>query len=137
VQIGLREQPHLRDLQRLQADLDQRGALAKARVCDSVLSARLRASALARRTRCLVMPMRAMPVRSLPEQELGDVPAAVLLADAAVDRHAHAVEEDLVDLVPAVDRERSGRTVTPGERMSISSIVMPACGFGRRRCARA
>ena len=43
-----------------------------------------------------------MPVRSLPEQELGAVPAAVLLADQVLGRHLDVVEEHLVDLASAV-----------------------------------
>ena len=37
------------------------------------------------------------------EQELGVVPALVLLADEVLRRHAHVVEEHLVDLAAAVD----------------------------------
>ncbi len=38
------------------------------------------------------------------EQELGVGPALVLFADAVLDRHLDVVEEDLVDLVAAVQQ---------------------------------
>ncbi len=63
------------------------------------------------------------------EQELGVVPALVLLADEVLDRHPHVVEEHLVDLVAAVDGLTIGRTVMPGVFMSISRNEMPSCFF--------
>ena len=51
----------------------------------------------------LMMPVPATPVRSLPSRNFAVVPAPVLLADELVGRDPDVVEEDLVDLVAAVD----------------------------------
>ena len=66
--------------------------------------------------------------RSKRERHVGDAPAVVLLADAALDRHAHVVEEDLGEL-PSPWSVGSGRISMPGRSMSGCSQVMPWC-FG-------
>jgi len=134
--IGLRrvlahgvEQAHLRDLQRLSVRFSISAAFSSRRVSAASSSAAARGpSVFARRSRCLDMPMPCDAGALRCEQELGDVPALVLVADTAVHGHAHVVEKHFVDLVAAVDRD-DGSNGDPGDFMSINSIVMPACGL--------
>lgn len=59
------------------------------------------------------------------EQELGIVPAAVLFPDKLVRRDAHIVEEDLVDLVVAVDELDRPRRGPGRSSRCVGSIEMP------------
>ena len=53
--------------------------------------------------RALEMPTRAMPVRSLPSRNLAQSQPLFSCPTRILRRHFHVVEEDLVDLVAAVD----------------------------------
>ncbi len=74
------------------------------------------------------MPMRAMPVRSLPSRNL--VMSQPLFSSPtrqSAGTRTPSRNTSLTSWRPSM--VTMGRTVTPGERMSTSSIVMPAWGF--------
>ena len=100
----LGEHAHLRHLQRLQLHLDGRHLLAEALVLDQRLVAGHHLGGqLLDALHALLGVADAGDARALvAEQELGAVPAAVLLADQVLDRHLDLVEEHLVHLMPAV-----------------------------------
>ena len=95
----------LRHLQRLQLDLDRGDLGAEALVLDQRLAAGLleRGEFLEAADARLGHADAGDAGALVAEQELGVVPALVLLADQVLDRHLHVVEEHLVDLVAAVD----------------------------------
>ena len=99
------EQAQLRDLERLQLDLDRGGAFAEPRVFGerALLAGHLGGKLLRAADQVLRHAEPRDPGALVPEQELRVVPASVLFAHAAIDRDADIVEEDLVHLVPAVD----------------------------------
>src|SRR6266700_3767021 len=95
----------LRQLQRLQLDLDGGELLAKTRILDHRLAAGLDLGGeLLDAADALLGDADAGNAGALvAEQELGVIPALVLLAHQVLDRHLDVVEEDLVDLMAAVD----------------------------------
>src|SRR4051812_12456445 len=95
----------LRHLQRLELDLDRGELLAKAgRLDQRHLADALEPGELLDAAQALLRDADAGDADALvAEQELGVVPALVLLPDEVLGRHAHVVEEDLVDLLAAVD----------------------------------
>jgi len=105
--LGLRRNDaQLRHLQRLQLHLHRRELLAEARQLDQRTAViRRRSGELADAAQPLLRYADAGDADALvAEQEFGVVPALVLLADAILERHAHVIEENFVDLVAAVDR---------------------------------
>ena len=105
-----RDDAQLRHFERLQFHLDRGELLAEARSLDQRRAADRSSPRQARG--CGAALLRDADARDadalVAEQVFGVVPALVFLADEILDRHAHVVEEDLVDLVAAVDRDRSG-----------------------------
>ena len=76
------------------------------------------------------------------EQELGVGPALVLLADPVLDRHFDVVEEDLVDLVRAVEHDDRPHGdarrlhVDQQERDALLLLASDRCARGRRSSRR-
>ena len=62
------------------------------------------------------------------EQKLGVGPAAVLLADAILDRHPHILEPDLVDLMAAVEQrdgpDRDARTLHVDQQEGDAGLLL-------------
>src|SRR5215207_4634723 len=100
-----RDDAQLRHLQRLELDLDRGELLAEAgRLDQRHLADALDPGELLDAAEALLRDPDAGDADALvAEQELGVVPALVLLPDEVLGRHAHVVEEDLVDLLAAVD----------------------------------
>jgi hypothetical protein len=100
------------------------GSSASGRPCDMVVAA----ARLMRRMRPLVSPVPAFPVRSLPSRNFAQSqPRSISPTSWSAGTRTLSKNTSLTSYPPSISS--IGRTVTPGDFMSMSRNEMPCCFF--------